>query len=192
MSSFSKDVIEFWTNEVGPQKWYDRNDTSTAKDMKSKFEPLWVDAKAGNLNSWMCTAEGCLALVLLLDQFPRIMFQGTAKAYQSDGNALAVAKRGLVMGHDLATPEHLRQFFYMPMMHSESLMDQERCVRLMSLRMPQLGETGILHAKAHRDVIRQFGRFPYRNEILERATTGPETAYMTAGGYDFTINTIAA
>jgi len=161
MSSFSKDVIEFWTNEVGPQKWYDRNDTSTAKDMKSKFEPLWV-------------------------------FQGTAKAYQSDGNALAVAKRGLVMGHDLATPEHLRQFFYMPMMHSESLMDQERCVRLMSLRMPQLGETGILHAKAHRDVIRQFGRFPYRNEILERATTGPETAYMTAGGYDFTINTIAA
>lgn len=191
MSDLAKEIIDFWMNKVGPENWY-QSDATLDAEIKARFEPIWEKAKAGEYCAWMCTPEGCLALVLLLDQFPRKMFRGSAEAYLTDGAALAAAKRGIVMGHDLKTDEPERQFFYLPMMHSESLMDQERCVRLMSLRMPRVGSEGILHAKAHRDVIRQFGRFPHRNAALGRNSTGPESAYITAGGYDFTINTIAA
>ncbi len=191
MSIEAKDVVDFWMNHVGPSNWY-RNDAALNAEIKSKFEETWENAKRGEFCQWICSPEGCLALILLLDQFPRKMFAGTAKAYSTDGSALAAAKRGIVMGHDLKVSEPERQFFYLPMMHSESLMDQERCVRLMSLRMLKFGGESVLHAKAHRDVIRQFGRFPYRNKILGRQSTSPELAYMTAGGYDLTINTIAA
>jgi len=191
MSDLAKEIIDFWMNDVGPANWYS-SDAELDAEMKTRFETVWENARNGDYCAWMCSPESCLALVLLLDQFPRKMFRGTAKAYKSDNAALAAAKRGIVMGHDLKINEPERQFFYFPMMHSESLMDQERCVRLMSLRMPRVGGEGILHAKAHRDVIRQFGRFPHRNDALERASTDPEAAYITAGGYDFTINTIAA
>ena len=191
MSDLAKEIIDFWMNDVGPANWY-RSDATLDAEIKARFETTWENARNGEYCAWMCTPEGCLALVLLLDQFPRKMFRGTAQAYMSDAKALSAAKRGIVMGHDLKANEPERQFFYLPMMHSESLMDQERCVRLMSLRMPRVGGEGILHAKAHRDVIRQFGRFPHRNGALERPSTGPEMAYITAGGYDFTINTIAA
>ena len=191
MSDLANEIIDFWMKKVGPEKWY-RSDATLDAEIKARFETVWENARNGDYCAWMCTPEGCLALVLLLDQFPRKMFRGTAQAYLTDATALAAAKRGIVMGHDLKTEEPQRQFFYLPMMHSESLMDQERCVRLMSLRMLRVGGEGILHAKAHRDVIRQFGRFPHRNDVLDRPSTGPEMAYITAGGYDFTINTIAA
>lgn len=191
MCEIANSIIDFWVNEVGPAHWYKSNPEIDAK-IKNKFEDVWREAKDGELGAWMCTPEGCLALVLLLDQFPRCMFRGTAQAYSSDGAALAAAKRGIVMGHDFKIPEPQRQFLYMPMMHSESLMDQERCVRLIALRLLSTGGEGLLHAKAHRDVIRQFGRFPYRNAILGRANTESETAYLTAGGYEFSVNTVAA
>ncbi len=191
MSDIAKEIIDVWMNEIGPTKWY-RSDENVAKNLRTRFEEHWEKARAGDYCAWMCTPEGCLALVLLLDQFPRKMFEGDAKAYVSDSAGLAAAKRGIVMGHDLKVSEPQRQFFYIPMMHSESLMDQERCVRLMSLRMLKSGGESIRHAKAHRDVIRQFGRFPHRNAALGRSSTDPEKAYITAGGYDFTINTIAA
>ena len=191
MSIAENDVVDFWMNQVGPSNWY-RSDATLNDEIKSKFEDIWAQARDGELCSWVCSPTGCLALILLLDQFPRKMFSGSAAAYSTDGAALSAAKRGIVLGHDLKTPEPERQFFYLPMMHSESLMDQERCVRLMSLRMLKSGAESVLHAKAHRDVIRQFGRFPYRNEALGRPSTSPELAYMTAGGYDLTINTIAA
>jgi len=191
MSELANEIIDFWVNKVGPGNWY-RSDATLDAEIKARFETIWENASNGDYSAWMCTPDDCLALILLLDQFPRKMFGGTAKAYQTEGPALAAAKRGIVMGHDLKVTEPVRQFFYLPMMHSESLMDQERCVRLMSLRMPRVGGEGILHAKAHRDVIRQFGRFPHRNAALERDSTGPESAYITAGGYDYTINTIAA
>jgi len=191
MSELAHEIVDFWMKKVGAQNWY-RSDATLDAEIKARFEPVWENARNEDYSAWMCTPEGCLALVLLLDQFPRKMFRGTAAAYLTDGAGLAAAKRGIVMGHDLKTEEPQRQFFYLPMMHSESLMDQERCVRLMSLRMLRVGGEGILHAKAHRDVIRQFGRFPHRNAALDRPSTGPEMAYITAGGYDFTINTIAA
>jgi len=96
------------------------------------------------------------------------------------------------MGHDLKTSEPARQFFYLPLMHSESLMDQERCVRLMTLRMPLTGENNLKHARAHRDVIRQFGRFPYRNDALGRRSTDAEITYLNGGGYGSSLSVSAA
>lgn len=191
MSDIALEIREFWMNTVGPKNW-DSGSPKLDADIKSKFEDIWMKARDCELGAWMCTPEDCLSLVILLDQFPRAMFRGTGDAYSTDGNALAVAKRAIVMGHDLKVSEAERMFFYTPLMHSESLMDQERCVRLMSLRLVNLGGRGLLHAKAHRDIIRQFGRFPYRNDAVGRPSTDPERAYLLAGGYKLSINTQAA
>lgn len=191
MSDIALEIREFWLNKVGPENWDTGSDILDA-EIKAKFEDIWKQARDGELSAWMCTPENCLSLVILLDQFPRAMFRGTGEAYSTDANALAVAKRAIVLGHDLNVSEPGRLFFYTPLMHSESLMDQERCVRLMSLRLLNLGGRSLLHAKAHRDIIRQFGRFPYRNEAVNRPSTDPERAYLLAGGYELSINTQAA
>ena len=97
--------------------------------------------------------------------------------------ALAAAKIAIKRGWDLKVDEPARQFFYLPLMHSENLCDQERCVRLMCERMPVHGPDNLLHARAHREVIRQFGRFPYRNDALGRKTTPAEQVFLDDGGY---------
>ncbi len=114
---------------------------------------------------------------------PRNAFRGTAEAFAGDRRARAVAKTAIDNGYDLAVPEPERQFFYLPLMHSESLADQERCVRLVLMRLPATGAENRHHAMQHREVIRRFGRFPSRNAALGRADTGDERAYRAGGGY---------
>jgi len=190
MVSEASEVLSYWLEEVGPTGWFQ---PSGAAELKSlEFKELWSRAAAGELGSWICAPDTCQALVILLDQLPRVMFRGRAEAYSSDDLALAVAKRALVMGHDLKANEPGRQFFYTPLMHSESLMDQERCVRLMSLRLPQANAAMLAHVKAHRDIIRQFGRFPYRNSIQGRKNTEAEEVYMIGGGYSTSVKAAAA
>ncbi len=184
-------ILDFWLNEVGPRGWY-LSSAELDERVRSEFFDLWEQASAGELSTWLCAPTTALALCVLLDQFPRNMFRGTDQAYVSDPVALAAAKRSVVMGHDLKVDELQRQFFYMPLMHSESLMDQERCVRLIALRMPTAGDETLKHAQAHRDVIRQFGRFPYRNEHLGRSTTDSESAYLDRGGYERSVEMYAA
>ncbi|MHA3916434.1 DUF924 family protein [Halovulum sp. GXIMD14793] len=185
----TEQIIDFWINEVGPAGWY-MPPEGLDEQIHDRFQDDWTEAMQGDVKGWTCSPTAALALVILLDQFPRNMFRGTAKAYASDGKALALAKLSISRGHDLATPEPARQFFYMPLEHSESLPDQDQCVRMMSMNMnsPEL----LKHAKAHREVIRKFGRFPYRNEHLDRASTEAELEYLKAGGYSFTLNQIAA
>ena len=191
MSVVSEDIVSFWKTDVGVKGWI--NPTKELTDrMQSEFAQTQEAARAGELGSWICGHESCLALILLLDQFPRMMHRGKPESFASDGLALAVAKRAIVMGHDLKVPEHLRQFFYLPLMHSESLMDQERCVRLMSLRLPNCTPGQLKHAKAHRDIIRQFGRFPCRNKYLGRECTPSEQRYLDQGGYDYVVRAVAA
>ncbi len=115
------------------------------------------------------------------------MFRGSAKAFSSDRFALAAAKQAIGKNWDMKIDEPARQFFYMPLMHSENLCDQDRCVRLMLNRMPQEGAGNLLHARAHREVIRKFGRFPYRNDALGRHSTQNELSYVDGGGYGFTV-----
>ena len=181
-----EDVLDYWINDLGPNGWYAIDD-ATDKAIRDKFEQLWQSAHDGECAEWMSNPRSALALVILLDQMSRNMFRGSPKAYASDSLALAMAKRALDLGWDMRVDEPERQFFYLPLMHSECLADQERCVRLMLTRMPETGEENLLHAKAHREEIRRFGRFPHRNAIMDRASTAPESAYISDGGYGQTL-----
>jgi uncharacterized protein (DUF924 family) len=181
-----EEVLQFWLDEVGPKGWYDANDALDA-EIRSRFEDTWRAACAGKFSLWLTYASSAMAYVILTDQFPRNMFRGTGKAFASDKMALAAAKSAIDKGWDMRIDEPARQFFYMPLMHSENLCDQDRCVRLMCERMPITRENNLLHARAHREVIRKFGRFPFRNEVLNRAGTAVERDYVAQGGYGQTV-----
>lgn len=181
-----EEVLQFWLDEVGPKGWYDANDALDA-EIRTRFEDTWQAACAGKFSLWLTFASGAMAYVILTDQFSRNMFRGTGKAFASDKMALAAAKSAIDKGWDMRIDEPARQFFYMPMMHSENLCDQDRCVRLMCERMPITRENNLLHARAHREVIRKFGRFPFRNEVLNRAGTAVERDYVAQGGYGQTV-----
>lgn len=182
MSADVEDVLTFWLDEIGPERWYVQDDGLDAQ-ISARFHDRWLAACTGSHDDWMCRPEGALALLILLDQFPRNMFRGRAAAFSSDRRALMVAKRMITVGHDRRTREPERQFFYLPFMHSETLSDQERCVRLLLLNMPEHGDKNLPHAIKHRDVIRRFGRFPSRNAALGRSDTAAELTYRAEGGY---------
>ncbi|MGI3167947.1 DUF924 family protein [Pseudooceanicola sp. C21-150M6] len=185
-----EDILNFWLDEIGPNGWYDADD-ALDQQIRDRFGPAWEAAMDGAYGLWLTYPTGALAYLILTDQFPRNMFRGQGKAFASDHLAKAVAKRALERGWDLKIDEPARQFFYLPLMHSENLSDQDRCVRLMAERM-QGGDGNLLHARAHREVIRQFGRFPYRNEALDRKMTSVETAYIADGGYGATVRQLQA
>jgi uncharacterized protein (DUF924 family) len=178
----AEDVLRFWLDEVGPKRWYEA-DPALDASIRARFEALWRAAASGRLNSWLTRPRSALALIVVLDQFPRNMFRGTAEAYRSDRRALRAANEAIRRGFDMATPEPARQFFYLPLMHDEGLSQQERCVRLIRLRLPETGAENLEHARRHREVIRRFGRFPSRNRALGRRDTEAERAYRAAGGY---------
>jgi uncharacterized protein (DUF924 family) len=178
----AEEVLRFWLGTIGPGRWY-KPDPELDTRIRERFETLWRLAGDGALDNWMLTARGTLALMILLDQFPRNMFRGTAAAYRTDSRALKIAKQAIRRGYDKATLEPERQFFYLPLMHSEGLPDQERCVRLIKLGMPETGAENLDHARRHREVIRKFGRFPSRNQPLGRHDTEAERRYRAQGGY---------
>ena len=185
------DVLKFWLDEIEPSQWYNSS-PEFDKEIADRFESTWNAAMNGSLSLWLTYASGTLAYILLTDQFSRNMFRDTGKAFASDRLALAAAKAAVHRKWDLRIDEPARQFFYLPMMHSECLADQERAVRMFHTRMPDTGPSNLLHAKAHRDVIREFGRFPYRNAALKRKSTLPEVTYLEAGGYGHTVKKFEA
>ena len=141
------------------------------------------ECPAGACSLWLTYPTGTLAYIILTDQFSRNMFRGQAQAFATDAVALAAAKVAINRGWDLRIDEPARQFFYLPLMHSENLCDQDRCVRLICERMPEHRSENLIDARAHREVIRRFGRFPHRNEALNRNSTEPERAFEMNGGY---------
>ncbi len=171
-------VVSFWT-DASSDKWFSRND-GFDQEIRERFLATHEAAAAGELSDWEKTAEGALALLILLDQFPRNMFRGAARAFATDPLARAVAGRAIDNGFDRAVPKSMRNFFYLPFEHSEDLADQERCVALC-----QAGgdENDIKWAQIHADIIRKFGRFPHRNAILGRETTPEEQAFLDGGGF---------
>jgi uncharacterized protein (DUF924 family) len=172
------DVLAFWRG-AGDERWYKRDDAFDA-GVRERFLALWQKAIAGELSSWETTDDGALALVILLDQLPRNMFRGDAKAYSSDTLARDVAHRALSRGTDRRIEAPLLQFLYLPFMHSEDLADQLRCVDLFR----GTGDTeNLQYAEAHADIIRRFGRFPHRNRVLGRTTTPEEQAFLDDGGF---------
>ena len=181
-----EEVLSFWLDEVGQDGWYRASDTIDDA-VRTRFQPAWERAREGAFALWLTYPSGALAYIVLTDQFPRNMFRGEARAFASDRQGIAAAKAAIHRGWDMRIDEPARQFFYLPLMHSENLCDQERCIRLMKERMPLTGADNLLHARAHREVIRMFGRFPYRNAALSRVSTTPERIYVEGGGYGATL-----
>ncbi|MEM9852397.1 MAG: DUF924 family protein [Pseudomonadota bacterium] len=175
-------IISFWVDEVGPQGWY-KVDPALDSAIRERFMDDWEKARSGAYDRWMGCPKSILALLILLDQFPRNMFRDDARAFSTDRHALRVAMRAIAAGFDRRVAEPQRQFFYLPLMHSELLPDQDRCVRMMMTRMPETGAPNLLHARAHREVIRRFGRFPTRNAALGRVNSREEAAFLAEGGY---------
>lgn len=178
----AQDVLDYWIAELGPAGWYAGGEDLDAT-IRARFAPLWRSAAAGGLTDWAASAPGALAYIILTDQFPRNMWRGHADAFATDALALSAARAAIAAGHDMATPEPQRQFFYLPFMHSEDPADQAACIAQMASRMPETGAANHLHARAHAEVIARFGRFPYRNDALGRPTTPAEADFIAQGGY---------
>ncbi|WP_084864208.1 DUF924 family protein [Salibaculum halophilum] len=184
-------IVTFWVDEVGPEGWY-AADAARDDEIRKRFRTTWDEAREGACGLWLTNATGTLGYIILTDQFPRNMFRDDPRAFATDCSARAAAKVAIDRGWDRRVAEPARQFLYMPLVHSENLCDQDRAVRLMALRMPETGAENLRHAKAHREVIREFGRFPYRNDALGRETSAAETAWMAEGGYMTALATVDA
>jgi uncharacterized protein (DUF924 family) len=170
-------VVEFW-RAAGPGLWFAKDDAFDRR-FRDRFLAVHEAAARGELAGWGTGADGALALVILLDQFPRNAFRGTARMYATDGHARLVADAGIKAGHDRLVDHELAKFFYLPFAHAEDPTDQERSVALVR----RLGEPDLSHALGHRDIIRRFGRFPHRNPILGRTMTPEEQRYLENGGF---------
>jgi uncharacterized protein (DUF924 family) len=182
MFAVPADVIGFWTS-AGPSKWF-AHVPAFDEAIRLKFEPVHHAAARGEYVAWTQGAEGSLALLLLLDQFPRNLYRGSAHAFATDPLARHIAGRAVDHGFDKAVAAQLRPFFYLPFEHSEDLADQDRGVALCEAHDVETGDVDTLKwAVIHRDIIRRFGRFPHRNAILGRDTTAQEADYLAAGGF---------
>jgi len=172
------DVVAFW-RDAGPKRWFEK-DFAFDEEIRRRFYDLHEAAADGKLSAWERSAEGALALLLLLDQFPRNMFRNDARAFATDPMARAVAAGALVRGFDAKVAPELRSFFYLPFEHSEDLADQERGIAFYKAA----GDAENLKwAELHADIIRRFGRFPHRNAVLGRNTTPEERAFLDGGGF---------
>jgi uncharacterized protein (DUF924 family) len=170
-------ILAFW-REAGYDRWYGRDDAFDA--IRRRFVQTWQQATAGDLSSWEGSDEGALALVIMLDQFPRNMFRDNTMMYSSDALAREVAGHAVDRGVDARIEPSLRQFLYLPFMHSEHLPDQLRCIELLQ----RDGDAeNLKYALGHADIIRRFGRFHHRNRILGRETTADEQAFLDGGGF---------
>jgi uncharacterized protein (DUF924 family) len=179
MDKAARALLDYWLG-VGPDAWY-RGGEALDQEIRDRWGALWEKGRAGELVAWRAAPASCLALVILLDQFPRNMFRNDPRAFATDARALEVAKTAILHGQDRRVGLPERQFFYTPLMHSEVLSDQDHSVRMYLLNF---GRDGLLpHAQAHREIIRRFGRFPYRNAALGRASTPEEVAFLAEGGY---------
>lgn len=170
-------VVAFW-KEAGPGAWFARDAEFDAR-FRSRFEAAHMAAARRELDHWLETPEGALAMMILLDQFPRNSYRGTAHMFATDALALASARKALELGHDQHIEPALRLFLYLPFEHSENLADQDRAVELCA----PLGDPFDHYARIHHEVIARFGRFPHRNAAFGRDTTAAEQAFLDEGGF---------
>jgi uncharacterized protein (DUF924 family) len=186
------EVLNFWFGREGDpeygqfrDEWF-RKDPEFDATVTEKFADLYEEAAAGELDGWRDTAESCLALVIVLDQFPRNMFRGDGRTHAEDGRALGASKYAVEHALDRELPAFQRMFLYMPFMHSESVEDQRRSVELFERLAGEEGAPDVVsYAVAHKDIVERFGRFPHRNGILGRETTPEEVVFLTTVGSSF-------
>lgn len=178
MSEQARAIVDFWI-AAGPQRWFSADPDFDA-GVTARFLPLHEAGARGDLPDWETTPTNALALVLLLDQFPRNMFRATPRAFATDAQALRVAEGAIARAFDRAFQPPVRRFFYLPFMHAEDVALQRRCEALCGAAGD---EEGVKYAVLHREIIERFGRFPHRNPILGRAMRPEEQAFLDAGGF---------
>ncbi len=170
-------VIAFW-KQAGPKRWFAK-DEGFDRDFRDRFNAAHMQAARRELEDWLTTADGALALLILLDQYPRNAFRGTAHMFATDPLARLYARTMVDAGLDQQVEPQLRAFCYLPFEHSEDPQDQQR-----SLALNQQLDASTYHwAKEHADIIERFGRFPHRNGVLGRTSTDEERAFLKAGGF---------
>ncbi len=168
------EVLDFWFSDQMQPYWFAKSDQIDAQ-IGQRFADTYQAAHDGQLDGWIKDADSALALCIVLDQFPRNMFRGSPRSFESNRIALDHARKALELGHDQAQDPTRRQFFYLPFMHSEDLADQTTSVRLYE----DLGNQHSLHfAREHRDIVERFGRFPHRNAVLGRDSTPEEAVFL--------------
>ena len=183
-------MLLFWfggPDERGkPRKqWFEKN-PDFDREVRERFLSLWELGAVGALSNWQHTADACLALIVLLDQFPRNMFRGTPRAFASDAAALEAARHAVASGYDGTMSAAERLFLYLPFEHSEALADQDlACELTKPLDALAPGLQAHHYALAHRDIVRRFGRFPHRNAILGRESTPEEVEFLKGPGSSF-------
>lgn len=178
MSAIPADILTFW-RAAGPQKWFNKS-TAFDEQIRLRFEPTHHAAARGQYAHWEQSADGALALIIVLDQFPRNLYRGSAHAFATDPLARAVARLSLEAGYHLEVDPELKSFFFLPFEHSEDLADQDRAIALYEAAGD---EDGLKWSRLHRDIIARFGRFPHRNASFGRVTTPEEQAFLDEGGF---------
>jgi uncharacterized protein (DUF924 family) len=178
VSAHPNDVLGFWRN-AGPDKWFKKS-TIFDDAIRLKFEPVHHAAARGDYDAWMGSAEGSLALLILLDQFPRNLYRDSGHSFATDAKARAIARMAVEAGFDREFEPELRYFFYLPFSHSEELTDQDYALILIA---ENDRPDDLKWAKIHRDIIARFGRFPHRNPMFGRKTTPAEQLFLDEGGF---------
>lgn len=169
-------ILEFWYSERMRKHWF-ASTPALDREIRDRYQALWQQAAAGELDHWQESAEGSLALAIVLDQFPLNMFRGQPKSFCTERQAISVTLNALKKGHDKHLPKDRLAFLFMPLMHSENPEEQDLSVSLFG----QYGlKDNIRFAEHHRELIRRFGRFPHRNVILGRESTPEELAYLAS------------
>jgi uncharacterized protein (DUF924 family) len=175
-----EDVLTFWFDEAGPEKWFNKDDAFD-EEIRERFSELVHTARDGNLESWVETPRGCLALIVLIDQFSRNIHRNSPLAWSADSHALALTKLAIDKGYDRTLGLNERKFVYMPLMHSEVLADQDTSMEVfggLADEGMENSERTMSSAARHREIIKRFGRFPHRNEVLGRESTPEETEFL--------------
>lgn len=180
----AQDVLELWFSDRARTLWFDKNDAFDA-EIRDRFGTLVDEAIAGKHGDWAATSDGALALVIVLDQFPRNIFRGSPRAFSGDARAREIAGIAIDKQLDRQQPLDRRAFFYLPYQHSESLEDQNRSIELYKKWVEEHDAAGrksaeedMVYADRHHEIIRRFGRFPHRNATLGRESTPEELEFL--------------
>lgn len=180
MTISPEDVLSFWFEESGPDKWFEKSDVFD-DEIRERFGEIMEGARHGRLRDWVDSTRGRLAQIILIDQFSRNLHRNSPLTWSADSRCLALAKQMIADGQDLALNHAERKFVYIPFMHSEVLADQEQSIALYSTLAEEGAEGGddtLKYAVLHRDIVARFGRFSHRNEILGRDSTPEEVAFL--------------